>query len=171
MLRELDGLNGIACKDWVGIGCSVEGVGGWKCAMPFVYQRTVRFSDTDAAGVVYFANVLSLCHEAYEASLAATGIDLKMFFGKGEVAVPIAHASVDFFRPMSCGDRLEIHLTPKLLKESEFEIAYAVFLEDQPERSVSNATTRHVCIDSATRKRRSLPEYLSQWLERWTRLD
>lgn len=139
--------------------------------MSFIYQRAIRFSDTDAAGVVYFANVLSLCHEAYEASLAATGIDLKVFFGRDEVAVPIAHASVDFFRPMSCGDRLEIHLTPKLISDSEFEIAYAVFLEGTPERSVSKATTRHVCIDLATRKRRSLPDNLCRWLERWTMPD
>ena len=136
--------------------------------MPFVYQRTVRFGDTDAAGVVYFANVLSMCHEAYEASLAAAGMDLKGFFSGIDVALPIAHASVDFFRPIACGDRLEIHLTPKLLQESEFEIAYAVFLADQPARSVSNAHTRHVCIDLATRSRRSLPVDISQWLLQWT---
>lgn len=136
--------------------------------MPFVYQRTVRFSDTDAAGVVYFANVLSMCHEAYEASLAAVGIDLKGFFSGVDVAMPIAHASVDFFQPMACGDRLEIHLTPKLLEDSEFEIAYAVFWASQLDRSISNAQTRHVCIDPATRKRRSLPAVISQWLHRWT---
>ena len=135
--------------------------------MPFIYQRTVRFSDTDAAGVVYFANVLTLCHEAYEASLAATGIDLRAFFSGVDVALPIAHANVDFFRPMFCGDRLEVHLTPKQLQESEFELTYAVFLEGKLERSMSNAQTRHVCIDPGTRKRRSLPLELSQWLERW----
>ena len=136
--------------------------------MPFIYQRTVRFSDTDAAGVVYFAHVLSMCHEAYEASLAVVGIDLKAFFSGVEVALPIAHASVDFFRPMACGDRLEVHLTPKLLKDGEFEIAYTVFLEGKLERSLSTAQTRHVCIDAATRKRRSLPVQVSHWLTRWT---
>ena len=34
--------------------------------MAFAYYYTVRFQDTDAAGVVYFANVLRICHEAYE---------------------------------------------------------------------------------------------------------
>ena len=136
--------------------------------MSFTYQRTVRFSDTDAAGVVYFANVLSMCHEAYEASLTEMGINLKAFFSGVEVALPIAHADVDFFRPMFCGDRLEIHLTPKRLQESEFELAYEVFLAGQGERSVSRAMTRHVCIDVATRSRRSLPENINQWLGRWT---
>ena len=42
--------------------------------MPFVYHRTIRFADTDAAGVVFFPNYLTICHEAYEESLAAAGI-------------------------------------------------------------------------------------------------
>lgn len=95
--------------------------------MSFTYQRIVRFQDTDAAGVVYFANVLAICHEAYEASLAASGIDLNTFFRGTDVAIPIVHASVDFMRPLRCGDRLEIHLTPTPLSSSEFAIAYRVF--------------------------------------------
>jgi len=78
----------------------------------FIYHRTVRFQDTDAAGVMYFANGLAIAHEAYEASLQATGIDQKAFFKGVPVAVPIVHASVDFLRPIAVGDRLEIHLTP-----------------------------------------------------------
>ncbi len=133
--------------------------------MPFVYHRTVRFQDTDAAGVVYFANVLAICHEAYETSLAATGINLRLFFSGVDVAVPITHASVDFFAPMLCGDRLDIRLTPQLLKESEFEVTYEIFLENRLERSVSRAQTRHVCINPTTRDRINLPESLRHWFQ------
>ena len=76
--------------------------------MSFSYQRIIRFQDTDAAGVVYFANVLAMCHEAYEESLAASGINLKAFFSNSDIAIPIVHASVDFFRPMFCGDKIYI---------------------------------------------------------------
>lgn len=131
--------------------------------MPFSYQRVVRFQDTDAAGVVYFANVLGMCHEAYEASLMAAGIDLKRFF-KGEmVAIPVVHASVDFFRPLHCGDRLEICLTPRLLSESEFEIGFEVFLEERREKAASKAQTRHVCIDPGNRSRTALPDSIRNW--------
>jgi 1,4-dihydroxy-2-naphthoyl-CoA hydrolase len=77
-------------------------------ALSFTYHRTIRFSDTDAAGVVYFAKVLSICHEGYEASLAASGINLHSFFNNETVAIPIIHASVDFWRPMFCGDSIII---------------------------------------------------------------
>ena len=51
--------------------------------MAFTLRRVIRFQETDAAGVVYFANLLALCHEAYEASLAHAGIALKPFFFNG----------------------------------------------------------------------------------------
>jgi len=47
--------------------------------MAFTYRRTIRFADTDAAGVVFFPNYFSICHEAYEESLAADGIEFQSF--------------------------------------------------------------------------------------------
>lgn len=138
--------------------------------MSFIYTRTIRFQDTDAAGVVYFANVLAMCHEAYEASLVASGINLRSFFRNPVVAIPIVHASVDFFRPMFCGDQQTIHLTPKQLTSDEFEIAYQIFSAEAPDRLAGKATTRHVCIDPASRTRKVMPAEMAQWLKQWSGL-
>lgn len=132
--------------------------------MTFVYQRTVRFGDTDAAGVVYFANVLSICHEAYEAALIELGVNPRSFFSGAELAVPIVHGEVDFHRPMRCGDQLKIRVMPLATGASEFEVKYEVLIEGF-DRPVSRALTRHVCIDVATRKRIIIPSMLQQWLE------
>lgn len=136
--------------------------------MPFIYPRTIRFQDTDAAGVVYFANVLSICHEAYEASLVTSGINLKEFFSNSTIAIPITHAEVDFFRPMFCGDRELIHLTPTLISDQEFRIDYQIFPEGSRDRPLSQANTRHVCINPTLRKRENLPEIMLQWLKQWS---
>ena len=132
--------------------------------MPFTYHRTIHFSDTDAAGVVYFANVLSMCHEAYEASLAVSGINLKLFFSNPAAAIPITHASVDFFRPMFCGDELLIKLTPEQLSENKFEIAYQIVAASS-EELLAKAITRHVCIDPRTKQKIPLPDAIGQWLK------
>lgn len=124
--------------------------------MPFNYTRTVRFQDTDAAGVVYFANVLAMCHEAYEESLAESGINLQLFFSNSSVAIPIVHASVDFMRPMFCGNKLRIQLTPSLVNDTTFEVNYQIFNGDS-EDVLAKAVTKHVCIDPAIRKRKELP--------------
>ncbi|HBB35072.1 MAG TPA: 1,4-dihydroxy-2-naphthoyl-CoA hydrolase [Cyanobacteria bacterium UBA8803] len=135
--------------------------------MPFTYSRTVRFQDTDAAGVVYFANVLSMCHEAYEASLAAAGINLKTFFSDSSTAIPIVHGSVDFFVPMFCGDQLLIELMPQQLSDNKFEIAYRIVAALSVQQELAKAMTRHVCIDPIARTRKQLPETILQWLHSW----
>jgi 1,4-dihydroxy-2-naphthoyl-CoA hydrolase len=120
--------------------------------MPFTYTRTVRFQDTDAAGVVYFANVLAMCHEAYEASIAA---------------FPIIHASVDFYRPLFAGDRLTIQLTPKQVAGDQFEIAYQVFSGEVAARSSAKALTKHASINAVSRTRTQLSEDLMQWMRQF----
>ncbi len=130
--------------------------------MAFTYNRTVRFQDTDAAGVVYFANVLGICHEAYEESLEASSINLKDFFHNPSLAFPIVHASVDFLRPMFVGDKLSIDLIPQKLGVDKFEITYEITVG---EVVVAKSITRHVCIDVSSRVKQELPDEITQWLE------
>ena len=131
--------------------------------MSFTYTRNVRFQDTDAAGVVYFANILAMCHEAYEESLAASGINLKLFFTNPDVAIPIVHASVDFFRPMFCGDRVFIHQHPQQIGVDKFEINYIISTKDN--QQLAKAITRHVCINPVSRNKQNLPHELMQWFQ------
>jgi 1,4-dihydroxy-2-naphthoyl-CoA hydrolase len=130
--------------------------------MSFEYEYTVQFRDTDAAGVVYFASMLSICHVAYEASLIQSGIDLKLFVTNSEFAVPITHVSADFFRPLFCGDRITIELTPKSIDNYKFEIEYQI--RSSSESRCATAITKHVVIDPNTRKRKNSPEILANWL-------
>ncbi|PSN18338.1 1,4-dihydroxy-2-naphthoyl-CoA hydrolase [filamentous cyanobacterium CCP5] len=128
----------------------------------FSYSRTIRFHETDGAGVVYFANVLVLCHEAYEASLAFVGIDLQRFFDGQGLAYPIVHASIDFRRPLRCGQEVLIDLAPHQQQESHFEVQYHL---THDARTVGSALTRHVCID-AQRQRSPLPPEILGWIQR-----
>ncbi|MEC4819472.1 MAG: thioesterase family protein [Scytonema sp. PMC 1069.18] len=130
--------------------------------MSFIHNRTVRFQDTDAAGVVYFANILSMCHEAYEESLLTSGVELKDFFTHPSVAFPIVHANVDFFRPLYCGDNLVIGLIAQQLSGDRFEVGYEVTVD---EVLAAKVITRHVCIDTASRTKRDFPEQMKEWLE------
>ena len=129
--------------------------------MSFSYQRIIRFQDTDAAGVVYFANVLAMCHEAYEESLSASGINLKVFFSNSDIAIPIVHASVDFFRPMFCGDKISIRLVPQQTTNEKFEVTYELF--GVAEEIYAKAITRHVCINPISRAKVAIPDNITRW--------
>lgn len=132
--------------------------------MTFNYLRRVYLADTDAAGVVYFAKGLEICHEAYEESLAKMQISLKQMINEKQVALPIVRAEIDFLRPVFCGDELRVSLMVSRVNDSEFAIAYQIFSIDNLERVLITAQTRHVCINPQIRRRMDLPSTISEWL-------
>ena len=136
--------------------------------MSFTYHRTIHFKDTDAAGVVYFSNALSICHEAYEALLEMLTIDLKEYFSGKSLAVPIVRAEIDFMQPMYCGDKIYIVLSGTIQFENTFTLKYEIYYNDSNNsdvnKPIATASTRHVAIDPVTRKRSKLPIEFLQWL-------
>jgi len=134
--------------------------------MPFVYHRTIRFADTDAAGVVFFPNYLTICHEAYEESLAEAGIELKTFFRKHDVVVPVSKSQAEYLRPLTCGDRISVTLTPALVGTDGYAIDYQVHHLGRPDKLAARLHTEHVCVSSVSRERGALPSDLLAWLKR-----
>jgi 1,4-dihydroxy-2-naphthoyl-CoA hydrolase len=132
--------------------------------MNFIYSRRIRFADTDAAGVVYFANYLSICHEAYEESLLQAGVELQGFFREAGIVIPIAHSSADYLRPLACGDLVEVEVEAELIQESGFSVAYKLSKIGPPPKLAARIRTNHVCIDSQTRRRTALPALITGWI-------
>ena len=132
--------------------------------MPFSYHRTVRLADTDAAGVVFFARTLALCHEAYEESLAAAGLDLNELLGAAGIVVPISRSEADYKRPLRVGDKVRVTVTPAALSENSFVVRYEITRLATPEKLSAIARTEHVCTSPAKRERAPLPPKLAAWV-------
>ena len=132
--------------------------------MPFTYRRTVHFADTDAAGVVFFANTLAICHEAYEEALGAAGIELRTFFSDTGVVVPIAKSEASYLRPLRPGDLVRVTGVPAPLSADSYEIRFEITRLGSPDKIAGRVRTEHVCIDSRTRERRELPPALAAWV-------
>jgi 1,4-dihydroxy-2-naphthoyl-CoA hydrolase len=128
--------------------------------------RTVRFGDTDAAGVLQFPRLLDWCHQTYEESLERFGIAASEIFPTPdhtpEVALPVVHCQADFLAPLVVGDPLAIQLEPRRLDPSSFELHYSFHKRQQP---AARAITRHLAISSGNRKRCPLPAPINRWLE------
>lgn len=123
--------------------------------MSFIYTRTVHLADTDAAGVVYFAQVLAICHEAYEAYLAQAGVKLQIF------VIPIIRSSADFLHPLRWGDRLFVRLSLQEQRDRSFELAYEICLKSDPQTRCVQARTCHVCIDPKSRAKIAIPSAIA----------
>ena len=133
--------------------------------VPFSYERTIHFPDTDAAGVVFFANYLAICHEAYEEALANAGLPLRTFFADHGVVIPVSKSSADYLRPLFCGDRVRVSVTPALLNENSYAIEYDMTRLGSNAKLAGHVRTAHVCINSATRERTALPPALLAWVQ------
>ncbi len=131
--------------------------------------RTVRFGDTDAAGVMHFYQLFRWCHEAWEESLELYGLTSHKIFpsfnsleNKISVILPIVHCEADFFLPIEAGDQLNVDLLPKRLDPSSFQV---VFSFKRVDTVVATGFICHRSIDSISRKRCPLPEDIDRWLE------
>ena len=112
--------------------------------MAFSYLRTIHFPDTDAAGVVFFANYLVICHEAYEEALGAAGIELKTFFADTGVVVPIIKSEAEYLRPLACGEKIRVGVHPDLLTEATYAVRYEVIRLGAVEKLAARVRTEHV---------------------------
>jgi len=134
-------------------------------------KRTVRFGDTDAAGVIHFLQLLRWCHEAWEESLENYGLKASDIFPNANfksdqnqvlIALPIIHCQADFWHPLQTGDHLEIELIPEKLDIARFQIKFKFKREDE---YVAQGLIRHQAIDPITRSSTVLPERIELWLE------
>lgn len=130
--------------------------------MTFTYQRPIHFADTDSAGVVYFARLLSICHEAYEDYLTTKGVNLREFFNNNHTAIPIIHAEIDFFAPLFCGDIIVVDGKITAINNKVFQIDYSIKKETE---NIAQAMTKHICINPQTRKTQPFSDNYFQYIK------
>lgn len=71
----------------------------------FTYKRRIAFHETDAAGVVYFANFFHLAEEAETHALASLGNILT----RDGYLYPRVHVEADYLAPLRFFDEVSVH--------------------------------------------------------------
>ncbi len=121
----------------------------------FSYQFCTRIHDIDAAGVMFFARHFYYAHDAYEEFLIKHNLAINSIL-KSDYMLPVSHTEADFKAAIFLNEIIIIEVVCSAVKDSEFSLEYLFFDQEKILRTV--ALTRHVCIDSKTRKRRNLPD-------------
>jgi 1,4-dihydroxy-2-naphthoyl-CoA hydrolase len=132
--------------------------------MAYEHSLRVRFQDTDPAGIVFFANILVFCHEAYEEFLRANGMPLEEFLGKREHILPLGHAEATFKRPIKYGQLVKVRVTVGRIGNRNFRLEYDLFGEDG--EHLATAATVHVCVDPASGRSVAILPQLREMLEK-----
>jgi 1,4-dihydroxy-2-naphthoyl-CoA hydrolase len=130
----------------------------------FVHHLRVRLRDTDAAGVIYFANQLDMAHAAYEAWLYDAGVDFAALVTGPAASLPVVHAEIDFAGPLRVGDDVSIAVHVDRVGERSFTLAY-VFTRGDGVR-VGRAKMIHAGLDRVLGTSAPLPAAVRDVLER-----
>ena len=136
----------------------------WLC-----FKRTVRFGETDSAGVVHFLEIFRWCHEAWEESLEKYGIILQDIFPttpknitQFDISLPVVYCEANYFKPIYVGDCITIEIFPEKTNDSSFILRFKFQKNGEP---IGTTNIKHVSINSITRKKCFLSKHINLWLE------
>jgi 1,4-dihydroxy-2-naphthoyl-CoA hydrolase len=128
----------------------------------FSYKTSVHLRDTDATGVLYFAEQFKMALEAFEAYLKMAGLPLGQIIQTSQFLMPIVHATADYMAPLRVGDNLEIFPKLERLGTSSFTVSYR-FQKGKDE--VGKVSLVHVTVSKETLKSIPLPQELHSLLQ------
>jgi len=131
--------------------------------MPLEFEivQKVYWEDTDAGGVVYYANYLKFMERCRTDWLWALGVDQQRLRAERQLQFAVVNVSVDFLRPAVLHD--EIIVTAELERLTGATIVFKQTIMRGSEQLI-DATTRVACLDSGTLKPRAIPKDLfTEW--------
>jgi len=123
------------------------------------FALTVYYEDTDAAGIVYYANYLKFMERARSDMLRAAGIDQQAEIEKSGSVYAVADVAIRYRRPARLGDDLVI------LSRVETVRAASVVIQQRVMRGTEEITNARVTVaflSSDLRPQRQPRE----WMER-----
>jgi acyl-CoA thioester hydrolase len=121
----------------------------------------VYWEDTDAGGVVYYANYLKFMERCRTDWLRFLGVDQRLLRSQRQLQFAVVNVEVDFLRPAILND--EILVTAELVRLSGATILFKQTIR-RGDVQLIDATTRVACLDSSTLKPRPIPKDLfTEW--------
>ena len=124
-------------------------------AQPFFWNVRVYYEDTDAAGVVYYANYLKYLERARTEWLAAAGVTLSAMESEHNAVFVVHRLEIDYRRPARLGDALTVSLDP--VERSRVRLVAAQHILRDGDL-ISKARVTLACLDRRTWRPVAIPE-------------
>ena len=129
----------------------------------FVYAVRVYWEDTDAGGVVYYANYLKFMERARTEWLRAIGCDQVHLRDRHRLQFVVSRASVEFRHPARFDERLDVGVRVVRMRRASVELSQDVRRSGR--ELLCRAEVRIGCVDVDTFRPRGIPIALQQELE------
>jgi acyl-CoA thioester hydrolase len=130
----------------------------------FSWSVRVYWEDTDAGGIVYYANYLKFMERARTEWLRAMGIEQRPLQEEQGLIFVIVDTQVEFKRPARYGDSLTV--TASIREHTRATLSFTQDVLRGEELLVSGAI-RVACLDATTHRPRGLPKMLLECISRF----
>jgi len=124
------------------------------------FALTIYFEDTDAYGIVYYANYLKFMERARSDFLRAVGVDQAGELARSGSAYAVVEVDIRYKRPARLGDDLLIVSTVSQVRASSVLIQQRVM---RAEEQLTDARVTAAFLDGEGRPRRQPREWVEKF--------
>jgi len=127
-------------------------------------KKVLFLNETDATGVLYFAQQFKIAQETFEEFLSTVGKSWGEYLKEGDLLLPVVHAEGDYFAPVQVGDILNICLTVEKIGTTSFTLRCR-FEESATGKLLGSTSIVHVVIDRKSWSKMPITEFLKESLQ------
>ncbi len=129
----------------------------------FVWPARVYYEDTDAGGVVYYANYLKFLERARTEWLRALGFDQRDLMRDAGILFAVRHVEIDYLLPARFDDELRIEAAVEQV--SKVSLTFAQRIVREPDTVLCTASVKVVCLDQQKFRPAAIPDNIRELIE------
>lgn len=123
---------------------------------PFLYRTKIYYEDTDAGGIVYYANYLRYAERGRTEMLAALGLSNQKILADTGTLITVRHCTVDYLRPARLEDLIRVETCVQQAVGARLSLQQIIYDDSSNDILVKMEVTL-ACLDENTRPKRIPP--------------
>lgn len=129
----------------------------------FTWSVRVYYEDTDAGGVVYYANYLKYLERARTEWLRSLGFEQDKLAEEYGIIFAVRKVIIDYLKPAVFNDLLTVNA--KIFEIRKASLLFEQSITNQLKDSLCQAQIKIACLDEKTMKPVSIPEHILSELD------
>ncbi|TVO68021.1 tol-pal system-associated acyl-CoA thioesterase [Denitromonas ohlonensis] len=121
----------------------------------------VYYEDTDAAGVVYYANYWRFCERGRTEWLRQQGFDQQQLMDDTGIAFVVRRVAGEYLRPARLDDTLQVVTTVSTLKRASLSFSQKIWRDAE---LLFEATVSVACLDTKRNRAVAIPDTIRKTL-------
>lgn len=129
---------------------------------PFRHATRVYWEDTDAGGIVYYANYLKFFERARTEWLRGLGVDQRTLRERDGAIFVVSEAALRYHRPARLDDLLEVTVAVREAARASLSLRQRALRGTE---LLAEGEVRIACVDAPTLKPRRIPPHILSHLQ------